>query len=126
MKKFFIIFLLPLFLGGGPVNPQSVTFQCPCEDTADTLPNDTMRGIMAPIIAQPVDSFREAKQDQLDSINDLRDSLTIEVRRLKREKGKVLIVGHTDTIPGQIWKWTYWKYPDGTKQFYKVFKYKTK
>lgn len=124
MKKFFIIFLLPLFLGGKPVNPQDLSFQCPCMDSIDTLPNDTMRGIMAPIIAQSVDSFRAAKQDQLDSLNDLRDSLTIEIRRMKREKGKVLIVGRTDTIPGQIWKWTYWKYPDGTRQFYKVFKYK--
>lgn len=125
MRKFIFLFLLPIFLGGKPVNPHAEAFHCPCLDTADTIQPDSINDIMKPIIAAAVDSFRDAKQQQIDSINGLRDSLVVELKALKQEKGKYLIVGHTDTIPGQIWKWTYWKYPDGSRRFYKVFKYKT-
>lgn len=125
MRKLIFLFFIPIFFGGKPLNTHDA-FPCPCLDTVDTISPDTIRRIMAPIIAETVDSFREAKQGQLDSLNYLKDSLAIELRQLKREKKKYLIVGHTDTIPGEIWKWTYWKYPDGSRKFYKVFKYKIK
>jgi len=114
-KLFIILFFLPVFLGGKPNDIQPD--HCDCMTLVDTMPIDSFIAIIAPIISGPVDSLRAEKERELDSLNELNDSLSIEILNVKREKGRKLIVGRIDDIPGERWYWKYWKYRDGQMKY---------
>lgn len=143
MRKFLILLVLPLFLGGKANNVAVQVTRCPCLDSADTTNPDSIKSrIIAPVVKEVVDSFKAVKQAQLDSLNETRADLRAEVTRLTNEKGKRVIVGHIDEIaevpamvdslgnvireyqPAQTWKWLFWKFPDGSRRYYKTLKIK--
>lgn len=123
MKKYIMLAIIPLFISGTSATSGGfLTAPCDCADSIDTSLPDTLRAIAVQVVVNKVDSFKEAKLAQLDSLNSIKDSLALELQRLKNEKYKKLIIKERDTIPGWIWKWGYWQYPDGSIRFHKVYK----
>lgn len=129
MRKFIILAVIPLFISGTTANssmvaPMAQIQPCNCGDSIDSVLPDTIRTIVIKATDSKVDSFKTAKLAELDSLNYLKDSLATELRHLKNEKYKKLIIKEIDTIPGWIWKWGYWQFPDGSTRFHKVYKIK--
>ena len=134
MRKFLLLVFLPLFLGstaGTRQGPPIKVPLCDCPDSNDTVLPDTSKAkIIHETVTPMVDSFMAVKQKTLDSLNEVKDSLKVEIEILRREKGKHVIVGQVDEIPAtetkhaETWQWLFWKFKDGTTRYYKVLKIK--
>lgn len=135
MKEFLFLFLMPLVLILGSASTEkSVVGEKlnACNCPIDTIMPDSIKNMVQQAVSQPVDSLRKVKQLQLDSVNTVKDSLTTVIKQLVKEKGRRIVIDHEDYIPAvppvngrpkippRTIKWLFWKYPDGSKQFYKT------
>lgn len=97
MRKFVILAVLPLFFSGTTAKIKApVIPPCPCADSSDTTLPDSLRLAIERIVITKADlkydSFTAIKMRTLDSLSGIKDSIAIEIQKIKDLRRRSVIM----------------------------------